>query len=207
MDDLGNENIIKAYLIDYLCSFKDEDEILGSEVMFGSSGRFADIVFISNKLIAFEIKAQNDDLRNIRKQLDAYKKVFDKLYLVVTRNHFIKAKKVITSNEGLIIIDSNDEIEIVKEPKQIKRHNKTEIIETINANFLKEYLNVNGRLSAKDIRKLATKKDALELKKVLFEFYKQKLIPKNLLFFSEKGTATHFEDIALLSFNNETKLF
>jgi len=205
--DLSNENIIKAFLIDSLLKRNEAQTLFGNEVIFGSKGRHADLLYLTNNIKAYEIKAQNDDFRNLKLQLSDYKKVFDFLYLIVTENHFTKAKQTVRNNEGLVVITTKLEFEIYKEAKQIKKHNKDEILGTINASFLKDYFHLPTNFSASEARKYLKQKSIEELEKVLFEFLCDKLTAKNSLFFSERGNTTHFEDVGLLSFRDESELF
>ena len=204
--NLTNANYIKALLIDYLIKDNDGKAILGTEISFGSKHRIADLVLLTDFLSVFEIKAMNDDLRNIRSQLNNYKKVFDYLYLVVTEKHFNKAKKIVTPNEGLILISPSGEVNIYKNAMLIKKHSKEEILDSITAEFLKKTLELPNEFSAYEVKNKLQKEKLITLKQFFKDFLIQKLANKNELLIKERGEITHYEDVAILSYNSDPHL-
>lgn len=203
---LNYANYIKALLVDHYLKIND-NVYLGNEVTFGKNKRLADLIILRDKLYGFEIKAHNDHLRNLRNQLNDYSKVFDYVYAVVTENHLNKAKSHINKNEGLLLIKSNEQIEVIKPASQIKKNTKTDILETIPVSYLKTKMNLESNLQAYVIRKKFKRKKIFELKNILYGYIEQKLIPTNQQFFKERGVITHFEEIQLLSKYSNLKLY
>ena len=62
-------------------------------------------------------------------------------------------------------------------------------------------------MTAEEIRNLLLKKKLSIIQKCYFEYLAERLKPKNLLFFSERGDVTHIKDLNLLSFNQDSELF
>ncbi len=200
MPNLSNANIIKALLIDFIeTSNLIVNCIYGNELFYGSKKRQTDLLAVNGSTTAFEIKSKSDDFRKIRDQLNDYKKVFDYQYLVTTSNHIDKAKKILKTGEGLIIIYDDKKIEIKRIPKQVTKLNKTEILETIPLNFLKKHFNLDSQYkTAKEVRTFLVKKSITEVRFALLIFLKERLSPRNRIFIEEKGTQTHYEDLNLL---------
>lgn len=203
MADLGNANIIKALLIDFIEKENLIDDcVYGNELFYGQKKRQTDLLAVNGSTTAFEIKSSSDDYRKAREQMDDYKKVFDYQYLVTTACHEKKAKRMLKANEGLIIIEENQMFCIRRKPKIVLRQNKSDILETIPQSFLKKYFNLNASFkSVTEVRKHLEDKTLAELKTALRAFLKERLTPRNITFFMEKGDVTHFEDLKLLSRN------
>jgi hypothetical protein len=205
VSNLGNANIIKALLIDFI-EEKNliENCIYGNELFYGLKKRQTDLLAVNGSTTAFEIKSKSDDYRKTREQLDDYKKVFDFHYLVTTACHEKKAKKILKANEGLIIIENDNTFTIKRPPKRVTKHSKVEILETIPLAFLKKHFKINSKIkTVSEVRAILKNKTLNELRETLRVFLKERLTPRNNLFFEEKGKVTHFEDLKLLSQNQD----
>lgn len=204
--NLNNENYIKSLLIDYW--FKNKNNfILGNEIKYGLKGNYSDLLVLSRKIVtAFEVKAGNDDFRDIRQQLNSYRKVYDFLYLVVTEKHFRQALNIIGPNEGLMLIRANESIYIYKKARRIKGNRKKDILYSITVKHLKEHFNLD-LTSSDDIRNYLMIKNLKEIKKVYYKYLINRIIKKNTIFYSERGKVTHFEDIHLLSIDEKFELY
>lgn len=203
---MANADIIKALFIDYILRnniFPEEkDFCIGQEVMYGINKFFADLVVISkNKLYAFEIKAYNDNFRRLEAQISNYRKLFDFVYVIITKNHLEHLKKTSLNSIGIFLID-NDKITMLRKAKEIKRASKVDILETIPANYLKKYFLIKNNPPADIIRTQLIKQPLCRLKVALLEYMKLKLLYKYKNFLLEKGEYVHFEDISILSLLN-----
>ena len=77
-----NAETIKTILIDFLIS-QNDSIVLGSEVTYGSKKQVVDIIQLSkNKIIAFEVKADRDDVRRLDNQINEYKKIWSCLIVI-----------------------------------------------------------------------------------------------------------------------------
>ena len=178
------------------------DTIIGNEVMFGFNKNIADILQLANnKIYAFEIKGDNDDFRRLPKQIGLYKSVFDYLYIVTTIKH-ISQCNYLDKDIGIILITNNGEIKIIKNARLQKHCSKEEIIETINASFLKKYFEISGNKTSTQIRNSIEKKSKKVMKDVLYSYLNTILQPKFKIFMNERGESTHVDDLSLLSLFN-----
>ena len=75
---VSKANIIKSVFIDYILSQIEEDIIIGNEVMYGSTGKIADLILLhKGSTYAIEIKSDADNLNRIKDQITEYQKQFD----------------------------------------------------------------------------------------------------------------------------------
>lgn len=198
MCSFSNEDIIKAAMIDFLLR-KDEIGIIGSEILFGRAGKFADFVNLTNNVTAFEVKSRNDDFRGIKSQLNSYLRVFEFVYLVTTDNHLSKIPNLKIPNLGVILVKEYLDIEIMKEAKFNSNTNNEEILASINANFLKEKYSISKSTTANKTRELISALPKHEISEVFMQYLKGRLQKRNNMFFAERGKVTHYEDVSLLS--------
>jgi hypothetical protein len=73
----------------------------------------ADIAVLNGKLIGYEIKTQTDTLSRLPTQVAAYCEVFDKAYIVVSKNHLKKCIEQLPAWWGVYVIVGSHEDEIV----------------------------------------------------------------------------------------------
>jgi hypothetical protein len=205
MVGLNNAKLIKAIFIDFLTQKQFKNYSIGSEISFADKKVLADLVLLSNmECTAYEIKANNDDLRRLQYQLATYNEVFDFVNLIITEKHFLQVRKVISPNNGIIIITNNECVEIFRSSKQNKKLNKDKIISTMTINFLKKYFNINNyKYNGKEIKNILQKKDVKELRNAMYIFLYCRINRRYMAFLREKGIKTHFEDVSLLSLPNK----
>ena len=194
-----NAEAIKTILIDFLIS-QNDSIILGSEVTYGSKKQVVDIMQLSeNKISAFEIKADRDDVRRLDNQINEYKKIFDYIYVVCTKKQLYKVQEKTDKTIGIFLIDDEERINIKRKALRQRNADKRSILETVNANHLKRTFNLNRRVTANEARDLLTNKNAKELKNTLYTYLETFLSKKFSLFLSEKGINTHIDDLPVLS--------
>ena len=206
MHRLNDATNIKALLIDFFLmdTSYDLEYLFGSEIMYGKNKRSSDLVLINGSVTGFEIKAENDNLTKVRSQLNDYKKVFDRQYLVVTENHLVKAFGIIKPNEGLIVVKQDGTIKVLKPSEKLTRQTKEDLLESMPLAYLKSIFKLPSLLNAFEARRILKRRSLDEIKTAFKEFLTKILEPRNEVFLSEKGTITHFEDIRLLSNNKST---
>jgi hypothetical protein len=205
MNELINARSLKALFIDYIFENIKQNDVIGSEIMFGSRKGIADLIILSNGLtFAYEIKAQNDDFRKIKMQLEDYNKTFDFVYVITTEKHFTKAKNDIPKNNGIIFIYNDLSIKLFRESKQNNNITKEEMLSTMTINFIeRKYKFPRKKILAYDLRESLKYLDQKILKEGMYEFLYQRIRPRYLNFIAERGNKTHFEEIALLSMKNK----
>lgn len=196
-----NALYIKSKLIDFIIDLhKNDDIIIGSEVMYGSRKGLVDIIQLYNKkLFAFEIKADSDDFRKLPVQINEYKYIFDYIYIVITNKYLTKTEALPYKGLGVIVINEDGSCKIVKKATLQQCNNKVEMLSTINAQFLKYYFKLNSKLNSSEVRILLYNKKIGAIKEALYAYFLLNISPKYKLFLSEKETPTHIDDVAILS--------
>lgn len=201
MAKLGIAYKLKASLIDYLLDKFGEEIIIGSEIMFARKRALADLVVLHNQLVhAYEIKSPNDDFRRLPLQIIEYNKVFDYVSVVTTEKHLQRAIELTPVYNGIYLITNNDTVEVYRHPILNQSKSKEEILASLTIKFLVEHFKIHyPKSNSAEIRRSLLAHDIVELSNALCRFLNDRTAVKYTTFLKERGKATHYEDISLLS--------
>lgn len=103
----------------------------------------ADLVLLNGTSTVYEIKSEFDSPARLQRQLTAYKKVFDRINIITTRNFYEKVKDTIEDHVGIMILKDNEYISDLKKSKSIKHNLSPEDI--FNTLKREEYLTINRK--------------------------------------------------------------
>lgn len=167
-------NVLKESISAYLFS-RDPYGIIGSEVMYGSSRRVADMVFISNgHSYAIEIKSEFDSIVRLDGQLKDYQTLFDYVIIFSAPNHIEHIYTNIPDYVGLYSINKYG-IQKLRGEK-INRHvQKSEMLISIPSATIKTDFSVKGKLSSDEIRSVILRKSMKEVHSYFINYFKEKL--------------------------------
>lgn len=167
-------NALKERISSFLLS-RDEKGIIGYEVMYGSSRRVADMVFISKgHSYAIEIKSEFDTTARLEGQLEEYLTLFDYILIFSAPNHIDTINAILPEHVGLYSIN---EIGI----KKIQRHTinhrvqKSEMLISIPSSKLKNDFAIKGKLSSDEIRSVVQKKSYKTIHNYFIRYYETRL--------------------------------
>ena len=150
-------NALKEIVVSFLLQ-RDSDGAIGSEVMYGSSRRVADIVFISKgHSYAIEIKSKYDTIARLEGQLLDYQTLFDYILVFSAPNHIQAISNVAPSFVGLYSI-SEDGIQMIRRERLNHQVKKNEMLLSIPSAIVKTDFSVKGKLSSDEIRSVVIKK-------------------------------------------------
>lgn len=198
--DVTSADYIKCKFIDYL----SEQPILciGNEIMYGINKMVADLVFLmKGKTYAVEIKAQNDNLLKIQDQLSNYRLVFDYVLVVTTENHIKRLMSIVDDSIVVFVIKKDNSITLIQRGRIQKLVDKQSILATLSAQFIS--FKLGCKLSEVDNVKCQTIRRGKDfIKKLLFQFFEERLLKQYNVFLNEKGVQTHIEDLGALSHYN-----
>lgn len=196
---------LKGRMIDFFIQQTD-NIVIGNEVMYGISRRVVDLLIIKDShLIAIEIKGDNDDLRRLHEQIEEYKKIFDYIIICTTESHLEILLESTPNDVGIYLI-LEDKIKKIRQPQKQRKHEKIDILYTINAKYLSQTLNLKKKYNSDEIRQYICKQKGInEIKKLLHAYFYTKTKEKYALFLSDRGTVTHIDDIPILSSNIQIK--
>lgn len=202
---LNSAEYLKSRLIDFFIQ-QTNDIIIGNEVMYGISRRVVDLLILEDGcLIAVEIKGDNDDFRRLNEQIEEYKKIFDYIIICTTKNHLERLYAYISDDIGIFLV-MEGVVKRIRKPKKQRKHDKMDILYTINANYLSKSLNLKRKFNSDEIRKYIYKQKGIkEIEGLLYAYLHSKIKEKYLLFLSDRGSFTHTDDIPILSSNLHIK--
>lgn len=167
-------NALKESISAYLAS-RDPYGTIGSEVMYGSSRRVADMVFISNgHSYAIEIKSEFDTTARLEGQLEEYRTLFDYILIFSAPNHIEHINEAIPDYVGLYSINKFGIQKLRRE--KINRHvQKSEMLISIPSAAVKSDFSVKGKLSSDEIRSVVLRKSIKEIHSYFITYFKEKL--------------------------------
>lgn len=118
VESYRSEYLYKNVITDKLTSdkkyLKDANAIL-NEFKIGKS--IADLVFINGKNRVYEIKTELDSPERLKSQVEDYRKMFSEVFIVTHYTLQDKYLKFIKDDPtGLVILNSNLELSVIKEP-------------------------------------------------------------------------------------------
>jgi hypothetical protein len=136
-NEIANKIFLKKYNI-------NEATFL-SEVPVRNS--ITDLVIINNTISAYEIKTEYDTLERLKTQIEDYRKVFDKIFIVSTKKYIAQIIKNETYMDiGLIELDG-EELKTIRDSKShVASLNQLELLRLLRRN---EYLSILNNLNIK----------------------------------------------------------
>ncbi len=168
-------NVLKEKIFSFLMS-RDNEGVIGCEVMYGSSRRVADMVFISNsRSYAIEIKSEYDTTARLEGQLEEYLSLFDYVIIFSAPNHIRKIKGVIPENVGLYSI-SADGIEKLHHEKINHNVKKSEMLMSIPSAIVKCDFSIKGHLTSDEIRATVLKYSKKDIHNYFINYFREKLM-------------------------------
>lgn len=145
--------------------------ILASEVMYGSSRKVVDMLFVyKDNLYGIEIKSEADNTARLSGQLKEYEKLFDYILVFSSENHVNNISRLISEKTGLFYIKKGH-IFIVNKPRKNSNTEKVEMLNTIPSSVIKQNFKITGDLNSDEIRKHALKKSKKDIHRLLISYF------------------------------------
>lgn len=183
-------NALKESITAYLVS-RDPSGIIGSEVMYGSSRRVADMVFISNGYsYAIEIKSEFDSTARLEGQLEDYQTLFDYILIFSAPNHINHINATLPDYVGLYSINRFG-IQKLRREKRNRHVQKSEMLISIPSAAVKADFSVKGKLSSDKIRSVVLRKPIKEIHSYFISYFSEKLEVSSQI--SQKTIPEHIE--------------
>lgn len=147
-------NICKKYRCEYV--YKNElikllqkkygtrNTVFFSEFRVGSS--IADIAMFNGESKAFEIKTEYDSPKRLTKQMDDYKRLFDKCYLVIPENRVDVYIQNVESSTGVIVMSKRKGRIYLEEIKKAEQNLSFDAEILISCLRASEYCNIASAL-------------------------------------------------------------
>jgi hypothetical protein len=154
---------------------RDNNGTIGYEVMYGSSRRVADMVFISKgHSYAIEIKSEFDTTTRLENQLQEYQSLFDYVLIFIAPKHLGAINAILPEYVGLYSI-SNVGIQKKRREKLNRYVQKFEMLISIPSAAVKNKFSIKGKLTSDEIRSVAMKKSYKSIHDYFINYYIEKL--------------------------------
>ena len=135
------EYVYKNELIKLLLKkYGARDSVYFSEFRVGNS--IADMVMFNGESKAFEIKTEYDTPRRLDKQMEDYKRFFDKCYLVVSEDRLEEYYNIVEPTTGIITMSRDNGRIILKEVRSVYQNEHFEPKTLMSCLRTDEYKNI-----------------------------------------------------------------
>ena len=135
------EYVYKNELIKLLLKkYGTRNSVYFNEFRVGNS--IADMVMFNGESKAFEIKTEYDTPRRLDKQMDDYKRFFDKCYIIVPEDKVDEYRDILESTTGIIAMSRNNGRVILKEIRHAEQNERFEFEALMSCLRTEEYKNI-----------------------------------------------------------------
>ena len=135
------EYVYKNELIKLLLKkYGTRNSVYFNEFRVGNS--IADMVMFNGESKAFEIKTEYDTPRRLDKQMDDYKRFFDKCYIIIPEDKVDEYCDIIESTTGIIAMSRNNGRIILKEIRHAEQNERFESEALMSCLRTEEYKNI-----------------------------------------------------------------
>jgi hypothetical protein len=135
------EYVYKNELIKLLLKkYGTRNSVYFSEFRVGNS--IADIAMFNGESKAFEIKTEYDTPRRLDKQMDDYKRFFDKCYIIIPEDKVDEYWDIIESTTGVIVMSRNNGRIILKEIRHAEQNERFDSEILMSCLRIEEYKNI-----------------------------------------------------------------
>jgi hypothetical protein len=201
---MSKAEYLKAKFVEWLLegnlSFDISRDAIGTEVLFSEKRRSADIVILSDKLHALEIKGDFDDFRKLRKQLTDYHRTFDKVSVITTPKRIERIYRYLQPYTGLILFD-NGTFRVKRLAKQRGRLDKYSLLMFLHRKELNALLKTRkNNLSTDEVRKyIVNRLSQKKIREVAYASLKSRYRYLFRLFLNDTGGNIVWDELKGLS--------
>ncbi len=183
---------LKTAFIDFVLNQFGEDVVIGHEIMYGTSGRIADLVVLhKGDTYAIEIKSDSDSLSRIDGQVQDYQKLFNYVVVVCGEKYKKQLKKRLPKSVGLYQVGANSGICEINKPRRRSRLNKDEMLFSVKSSYLAQKADFpTTHIGADAIRTEFAKKRTSYVQEILYDYWCSKMRPAYDCFLSDRGSQT-----------------
>jgi hypothetical protein len=87
---------------------------------FRSGNCKADVVILNGTSTVYEIKSAYDSVERLKRQVAAYRQLFDKINVISAESQLDKVSAIVDGDIGLMVLTDRNTIRIVREPVSLK---------------------------------------------------------------------------------------
>lgn len=107
MHAIAHDHQLRALLKEHLSSRVGAEDRVVDEFQLAYGAVRADLALVNGHLEGFEIKAGNDTLTRLPRQVEAYNKVFEFSWVVTTKAHLPQVRELVPRTWGLIVAQAD----------------------------------------------------------------------------------------------------
>ena len=172
------------------------DVVIGNEVMYGTSGKVADLILLYNgNTYAIEIKSDADSLSRIDGQLLEYRKQFNYVIVVCGPKYADILARSLPNGIGLCKILEDETVMDLRRPKKNTKLDKAEMLFSVKTSYLMKMADFpTAGKNADEIRTYFEKKRISCVQKILYDYWLIKMKPIFELFISDREDLNHNEE-------------
>lgn len=122
LDAIAHDHQLRVLLKQHLSSRVSGDDRVVDEFQLAYGATRADVALVNGHLEGFEIKAGNDTLARLPRQVDAYTKIFEYSWVVTTKAHLAQVRELIPRTWGLMVADVDDTGSSLRAVRSAKRN-------------------------------------------------------------------------------------
>lgn len=192
---------LKAAFIDFVLDNFDDSVVIGHEVMYGSSGRFADIVLLyKGYTYAVEIKSDSDSLSRINEQVHEYQRQFNYVIVVCGQKYSHQLCQRLPKSIGLFQVNGHTDVKELRKPTRKIRLDKEEMLFSIKSAYLSKLADFpTSNISTDAIRSKFAKKRTSCIQEILYNYWESRMLPGFRNFLSDRGSQTLPVDLSSFS--------
>lgn len=204
-----NEEVYKLILLKHFSPLSPTCITL--EMPFLAGQRRADVVMVQEDGVhGVEIKSDRDNLDTLSQQIIDYVRVFDYVWLLVSKNHLGAVRNKLPLGVGLMVLEGG-QLKVIRKSKKIKRLDKRALTLSLDRASLIEVLtklNIDHR-RIDGVDYLAGKAMVRANTAILRQKFKAQILFKYLpgyeTFLRESGKSIHYEDLLNLGLQREIR--
>lgn len=80
----------------------------------------ADVVLLNGTSTVYEIKSAYDSIERLKRQIAAYRQIFDIIYVITATSQLVKVQEVVGDDIGLMVLTDRNTISTVQKPESLK---------------------------------------------------------------------------------------
>lgn len=126
MEAVAHDHQLRVLLKQHLATRVGAGDLVVDEFLLAYGAARADIALVNGHLEGFEIKAGNDTLVRLERQIEAYDRVFEFSWVVTTREHLASVRDLVPKQWGLMVASSDGVTGSLRRVRTAKRNSNRE---------------------------------------------------------------------------------
>jgi hypothetical protein len=122
MHRLAHDHHLRALLKQHLATRAGASDLVVDELELAYAATRADVVLVNSRLEGFEIKADNDTLVRLPRQVEAYDRTFELSWVLTTKTHLAAVRALVPKHWGLLVATAHGNAVALRVVRTAKRN-------------------------------------------------------------------------------------